>query len=191
MKIIGITGGIGSGKSVVSRILRNRGEAVYDCDREAKRIMDTYPTVLRALNERFGDEVCPAEGPINRPALSKKVFSSDEHREWLNGLVHELVRLDFAAHCSARMETNPLGAYYVESAIMATSGLERLCDEIWVVDAPEEERIRRVAGRDGLSEVEIQSRIESQRKEMDLLQASGVPLRFIDNSGKVSLLHSI
>lgn len=191
MKIIGITGGIGGGKSVVSRILRLKGHEVYDCDREAKRIMDTYPSVLKALNERFGDEVCPPAGPINRPNLAKIVFSSEHHLHWLNRLVHDSVRLDFLSRCSAQMETNPFATMYVESAILASSGLAKHCDEVWVVDASEEERIRRVTARDRLSEAEITLRIESQRKEMKLLRESGVPLRIIDNSGDASLLEQI
>ncbi len=65
--MIGICGGIGSGKSVVSRVLRLRGEHVYDCDLEAKRIMDSSEEVLDALHERYGDVVCPVGGPICRP----------------------------------------------------------------------------------------------------------------------------
>lgn len=187
MKMIGITGGIGSGKSVVSRILRLRGIPVYDCDREAKRIMDTSAEVLTALHDRFGDEVCPVGGPIHRPNLSRHVFGDDRHREWLNALVHRLVREDLAAW-NDRHVADGADVCFVESAIMATSGLAALCDEVWVVDAPEEVRIQRVTGRDGLPETEIRRRIDSQRREMEFLKKSGVRVKVIDNSDISPLL---
>lgn len=187
MTLIGITGGIGSGKSVVSRILRLRGEAVYDCDLEAKRIMDESEEVLTALNERFGDEVCPVGGPIDRKALSRHVFGSDEHRLWLNSLVHRLVREDIILW-SKVLEESGATRCYVESAILATSGLTAICDEIWIVTAPEKERIERVKGRDGLDEEDIRKRIESQKEEQRLVLAAGIPVRTIDNGSKASLL---
>lgn len=192
MITIGICGGIGSGKSVVSRILRLRGYAVYDCDSEARRIMDESEAVLLALNDRFGDDVCPAGGPINRPALSRHVFGSDEVRLWLNALVHRLVREDI---CTWLKELPQSGkniyrkeALYVESAILASSGLAALCDEIWIVTAPEEERISRVKNRDNFDEESVRRRIRSQEEEERLIHDSGIPIRVIDNSSPSSLL---
>lgn len=189
MTLIGITGGIGSGKSVVSRILRLRGEAVYDCDLEAKRIMDESEEVLTALNERFGDKVCPVGGPINRKALSRHVFGNDEHRLWLNSLVHRLVRVDIILWQN-QFEKSGASTVFVESAILASSGLAAICDEIWIVTAPEEERIERVKGRDGLDEEDIRKRIESQKEEERLVLAAGIPVRTIDNGSKASLLEA-
>lgn len=180
--MIGICGGIGSGKSVVSRILRLRGEPVYDCDLEAKRIMDSSEEVLAALHERFGDDVCPLNGPIRRPELARRVFASDEERLWLNSLVHRLVREDVEKWHAARMAEG-YGRCFVESAIIATSGLAAMCDEIWLVTASEEVRIARIKQRDSLSEEAIRSRIRAQQEEERQLKASGVPIRIIDNSG--------
>ena len=180
--MIGICGGIGSGKSVVSRILRLRGEPVYDCDLEAKRIMDSSAEVLAALNKRYGDAVCPSGGPILRPELARRVFGNDEERLWLNSLVHRLVREDVGRWHSVRMAAG-YGRCFVESAIIATSGLAAMCDEIWLVTASEEVRIARIKQRDSLSEEAIKSRIRAQQEEERLLNVSGVPIRIIDNSG--------
>ena len=180
--MIGICGGIGSGKSVVSRILRLRGEPVYDCDLEAKRIMDSSAEVLVALNKRYGDAVCPYGGPILRPELARRVFASDEERLWINSLVHRLVREDVEKWHAARMAEG-YGRCFVESAIIATSGLAAMCDEIWLVTASEEVRIARIMQRDSLSEEAIKSRISAQQEEERQLKASGVPIRIIDNSG--------
>ena len=187
MITIGITGGIGSGKSVVSRMLRLRGYDVYDCDLEAKRIMDESEEVLKALNGRFGDEVCAAGGPINRPQLARHVFSSDQHRLWLNSLVHRLVKDDVRGW-RGRLRQAGREVCYVESAILASSGLAAMCDEVWLVTAPEEERIARVMARDGADEKHIRERIRSQQQEERLLRESGIPLRPIPNGNADTLL---
>ncbi len=188
--IIGICGGIGSGKSVVSRVLRLRGEAVYDCDLEAKRIMDSSRDVLEALNERYGDIVCPAAGPICRPELAKRVFSCDNERLWLNSLVHRLVRED-VKKWHETMTKEGHSRCFVESAILATSGLARMCSEIWIVDAYEEVRIARIKLRDSIDEDAIRKRILSQREEELLLKSSDTPISIIDNSGVIPLLTQI
>ncbi|MDE5997891.1 MAG: dephospho-CoA kinase [Muribaculaceae bacterium] len=176
-----------TGKSVVGRVLRLRGEAVYDCDLEAKRIMDCSREVLEALNERYGDEVCPVGGPICRPELAKRVFGNDEERLWLNSLVHRLVREDVERWHEAKA-SEAYGRCFVESAILATSGLAHMCDEIWIVTASEDVRIARIESRDSLDEESIQKRIRSQKEEEALLSTLNIPLRVIDNSGVLPLL---
>ena len=189
-KMIGICGGIGSGKSVVSRILRLRDEAVYDCDLEAKRIMDSSEEVIQALHVRYGDEVCPAQGPICRPELARRVFGSDIERLWLNGLVHRLVRMDVEQWSGARLAEGR-SRCFVESAILAASGLAAMCGEIWIVTAPDKVRIERVKMRDHLSEEAILGRIRSQEEEEMALKASGIPLRVIDNSGSLPVTEQL
>lgn len=188
--MIGICGGIGSGKSVVSRILRLRGEPVYDCDLEAKRIMDSSDEVLCALNERYGDSVCPKGGPICRPELARRVFSCDEERLWINSLVHRLVREDVAGWRDEQL-SDVHARCFVESAILASSGLAQMCDEIWLVTASEEVRVERIKMRDSLDEVAIRKRIESQQEEERLTAAAGAPVKIIDNSGEISILDQI
>ena len=174
----------------MSRILRLRGEAVYDCDLEAKRIMDSSHEVLRALHERYGEAVCPASGPICRPELARRVFGSDAERMWLNALVHRLVREDVARWHAARMAEGR-GRCFVESAILATSGLAEMCDDVWLVTASEAVRVARIRQRDSLAEDAILSRIRSQQEEVRLLEACGKPIRVIDNSGDESLVYGM
>ena len=188
--LIGICGGIGSGKSVVSRVLRLRGERVYDCDLEAKRLMDSSDDVIAALHERYGDAVCPAGGPICRPELARRVFDSDEERLWLNSLVHQLVRVDVAAWHDALIFKGRQRCF-VESAILVTSGLAEMCDEIWMVTASEDVRIARISSRDSLDEEAIRKRIRSQEEEEQKIAASEVRVRIIDNSGRLPLLPQI
>ncbi len=185
--MIGICGGIGSGKSVVSRILRLRGEHVYDCDLEAKRIMDSSAEVLDALHERYGDAVCPEGGPICRPELARRVFGNDDERLWLNALVHKLVRVDVAAWHDLLI-LDGCERCFVESAILAGSGLAAMCDEIWLVTASEEIRTARIKLRDSIDEEAIKKRILSQQEEERLIHEAGIPVRIIDNSGSRPLL---
>lgn len=190
MKLIGITGGIGCGKSVVSRILRLRAVHVYDCDLKARRIMDESEEVLSALNIRFGDEVCPKGGSIDRKALARHVFGSDEHRLWLNALVHRLVRSDLKAWCS-ELEQAGADVCFVESAILASSAIADFCDEVWVITASDEVRTARVASRDGADPASIAARMKVQTEEERILNEKGVPLRFISNNPSDSILRQL
>lgn len=188
--IIGISGGIGSGKSVVSRLLRLRGEAVYDCDIEARRLMDSSAEVLRELNIRYGEKVCSPQGLINRTELAQRIFSNDTERQWLNSLVHCMVREDVSTWANSLFAAGHKRCF-VESAIPATSGLTAMCSRIIIVEAPESLRIARVRDRDGFDESSIHQRIMSQRKEDRLTRESGCHVITICNDNITSVLASI
>ena len=117
------------------------------------------------------------------------MFSSDDHRVWLNQLVHGLVRRDVEQWYRER-ETERRDCF-VESAIIASSGLAGMCDEIWLVCAPQEQRMARVKGRDGLSAGSILARIRSQEEELNLLSRIDVKVRRIDNGDTDSLLRQL
>lgn len=181
----GIAGGIGAGKSVVSRILRLRGFGVYDCDCRAKEIMDNDEEILSSLHSHFGESVVNIlQRKINRAELASIVFSIEEERLWLNELVHDAVRRDIMCwHKSAK------GNIFVESAIIVESGLAGLCSEVWYVDASAEVRIARVLARNPELTLEnIQARIRSQESERNALYSSGIPIRQILNDGTTPLL---
>lgn len=166
-RLIGLTGGIGSGKSVVSRILRIRGCSVYDCDLEARRLMDGSEDVCRRLKDRWGEDIYDACGRLDRRRVAEFVFGDDSERAWLDALVHGLVR-DDVRRWQDRHAAEPL--LFVESAILCTSGLAMMCREVWVVTAPVDVRMARIRIRNGLTEVQARSRIDAQRHEADLLR---------------------
>lgn len=172
-EVIGITGGIGAGKSVVSRILRLKGYPVYDCDSEARSLMESSEEILAALQGRFGEECILECGGLNRGYIASRVFNDAEELTWLNALVHGAVREDVRdwveVHASAGKEI-----LFVESAILYTSGLDKMCERIWLVTAPEEMRLERAMQRGGASEEDLRRRIESQRMEFDALPAGKV-----------------
>ncbi|MBO7283171.1 MAG: dephospho-CoA kinase [Alistipes sp.] len=157
---VGITGGIGSGKSTVCRMLAERGVAIYDADSRAKELMATSESLRQALVENFGAETFTAEG-LNRAYLAGRVFNDAEQLRLLNSLVHPAVIADFEAWAE---EQN--GQYVVfESAILFEAGLENRVDVVVAVMAPESLRVERVMARDGHSKEQVMARIKSQMSD--------------------------
>lgn len=157
-----ITGGIGSGKSVVSRVLRAMGYTVYDCDSRAKALMDGSAEIHRRLASEISPSTLNADGTINRPELSRLVFGDASRLAVLNSIVHGAVFDDIRAVHAAMSEGETL---YVETAIPVSSGMDRMADRVWEVTAPEHLRIERVERRSGLNLDQIRARIEAQRSE--------------------------
>lgn len=154
-----ITGGIGAGKSVISRILRTLGYEVFDCDIEARRLMDADPEIKRRLKEEISPETVTDNGTIDRRRLSEIVFADKSMLEKLNAIVHASVRDEIDRWRSHPERTNRL---FVETAILYESGLDRMVDDVWCVTAPEDIRIARVIARNNCSEDDVRARIESQ-----------------------------
>lgn len=183
MKRIGITGGIGSGKSVVSNLLRVMGYPVYDTDSEARRLMNTSTELKRQIVEAFGPDVY-AGGVLDRPRLASLVFGNPEQIARLNAIVHPAVRHDFdrwSRSCRADI-------CFVESAILYESHLDHLVDEVWLVTAPEALRIERVQQRSGLTPDEVRRRIASQMSDEERGRRA---THLICNDGRESLIATV
>lgn len=163
--IIGLTGGIGAGKSVVSRICRGMGYQVYDCDSEAKRIMDGSESIRRALLNRFGNQCFTVGNNIDRKFLASRIFSNEENRQWLNSIVYKVVREDVKRWA----DSVPDRICMVESAVLHESRLDELTEAIWLIDAPEHTRIKRVIERNNATEKEVRARIATQNAEIKML----------------------
>lgn len=150
----GITGGIGSGKSYVCRLLQKRGYEVYDCDNAAKRLIRTSPEIRRDLTDLIGSDTYFEEGGggrkdkkyiLNKKAVAEFLLASEENAHAIDRIVHPAVFQDFIES----------GMEWMESAIIFESGIYRLVDRIIVVTAPEEVRIQRVMQRDGISREKV------------------------------------
>lgn len=183
-KISGITGGIGAGKSMVSRILRCNGFPVYDCDYEAGILMNHNPEIIRKIISCAGEESY-SEGSLNRKYLASLIFNNPEKRREINQIVHKAVKEDFIRFA----EISFSDWIFVESAILFSSKIEELCQDVWIVDAPAQIRIDRVKERSNLDEEEIRKRMDSQESEYLLISEE----KRIDiiNDGKTSLLDEI
>lgn len=161
MRTIAVTGGIGSGKSVVCRILSAMGYEVYDCDSEAKAIMDTDAGMKRRIAREIAAGAVGEDGRLDRKAIADVVFADARKLEALNSIVHGAVRDDISRR-ARRAECRGAQLFFVETAILYESGLDRMVDEVWEVTAPEEIRIRRAMRRDGSDYDRIKARVEAQ-----------------------------
>lgn len=161
---LGITGGIGSGKSYVSRRLEERQVPVYDTDTEAKRLMLTDAVIREGLVALLGPEVYQ-DGALNKPLLARYLFSDAEHARRVNALVHPRVRQDFEAWAAAREGACAVVA--LESAILFEAGFEDAVDAVLLVAAPLELRIQRAMQRDGASEAQIRARVQAQMDDAE------------------------
>ena len=161
MKTLGITGGIGSGKSTVTAMLRDLGAPVFDADLEARRIMEDDPDVRRAIAAAFGDDAYDHAGRLNRPFLAARVFGDDAAVQRLNSIVHPRVHEAFRrTRDDAQVQGVPVLVY--EAALIFESGGDRLLDAVAVVDAPEEVRIARTMARDESTREQVVARMRHQ-----------------------------
>lgn len=183
--LIALTGGIGSGKSVVSKILLAMGYPVYDCDSMAKQIMDADLDIHTRLCEEIHPQSV-VEGVIDRALISKIVFEDKAALARLNAIVHSAVKADLNRWVASR-QTSGAKKVFVETAILIQSGLIDRVDDIWEVFAPIDVRIERVKKRNGLSESQIRARIESQKSE----SLEGIAHKTICNSPEDALLPQI
>lgn len=159
--LIGITGGIGSGKSTICRALAAAGYPVYDTDREAKRIIVEDEAVRAKMIALFGPDIYD-EDVYFTDRVAAQVFADPKKLAALNGIVHPAVVAD------VRRWANGESCFFVESAILYSSGLAELCDKVVWVDAPEEVRIARTIKRDGTDINKVRARIRAQRDDRDL-----------------------
>ena len=160
---VGVTGGIGSGKSTVCALLAEYGVPVYYSDAEAKRLMNESEQLREAIIQSFGTE-CYTEQGLNREYLSSKVFGNGEALAQLNAIVHPAVREDFRAWADGQR-----ASYVVfESAILFEAAFENEVDTTLAVMAPFEERVRRTMQRDGSLREDVERRIKHQMSDEEL-----------------------
>ena len=172
---VGITGGIGSGKSTVCAILAEFGVAVYDSDSRAKRLMNEDNTLRERLVERFGSNVYCAEG-LNRRYLAERVFGNPEELKALNAIVHPAVMDDFD-----RWALEQEGSYVVlESAILFEASLDKRVDVSVAVMAPKELRIERAMQRDGAQREQIVARMNNQISDQERVERAKYTIVNID-----------
>lgn len=157
-RLIAITGGIGSGKSIISDILRAMGHKVYDCDTRAKALMDTDESIKNDLIDLISIDAVRNDRTIDRKLLSEIVFNDPDALSRLNSIVHKAVRADLRRW----RDTSSDKTVWVETAILYASRLDREVDEVWEVTAPSELRVQRVMKRNSMSRKQVLARISSQ-----------------------------
>lgn len=181
--LIAVTGGIGSGKSVVTKVLATMSYPIYDTDSQARRLMTTDETLKQDLIREFGPTVYYEDGTLNRTGLASQVFNNPEALGRLNTIVHPAVSRDLQRwydHCNSQQA-------FVETAILYQSGLDAVVDAVWRVDAPVQVRIDRVMLRSNLTESQVAERIRAQQSEENHGNADAV----IVNDGVTPILPQI
>ena len=163
---VGLTGGIGSGKSTVCRMFEELGAHCYDCDSRAKWLMQNDEELREELVALFGAEVYGADGTLDRARLAAEVFGNSERLAALNGAVHPAVGRDWERWCAER-EVEGVAYAIMESAILFDCGFDSKVDRTVTVSAPEELRIERAVARDNAPAEVIRRRIEAQMSDAE------------------------
>lgn len=165
MKVIGITGGIGSGKSLVAKILKEKyGAYVLDTDGIAKKQMEPGGVSYQAVVDCFGREILAEDESVDRRKLAAVVFENKDKLLKLNELTHPKVLIEVNAAIRALREKGTVPYIIVETALMIESGYDCICDEVWYVYTPEEERRKRLKKERSYSDDKINSIFEKQSK---------------------------
>ncbi|AVM56723.1 dephospho-CoA kinase [Bacteroides heparinolyticus] len=158
---IGITGGIGSGKSIVSHLLQVMGIPVYISDAEAKRLICSDPFIRKGLQALLGKDIYSGN-TLNKQLLASYLFASPEHAQIINGIIHPRVKENFRQWVHHQINTWVVG---IESAILVEAGFTDEVDVVVMIYAPEELRISRAIRRDTSSRELIEKRIQSQMND--------------------------
>ena len=175
-KIIGLTGGIGSGKSTVAHYIASKGIPVYIADAAAKEIMEQQG-VIAQIKQVFHQNVITSDGKLDRKVIGQLVFTSPELLKKLNAIVHPLVKTHFIDW----LQQHKTASFVIkEVAILFESGGNKECDKVILVTAPEAIRIQRTMLRDNTSQEAILNRIQNQLSDAEKIQKSDFVISNID-----------
>lgn len=183
---IGVTGGIGSGKSFLSSMLKERGIPVFDSDTEAKKLMLTDVFIISSLKSLLGEDVYTG-GKLNKPLLASYIFSSADNAAKINSIVHPRVKKAFLSWADERFSGGDR-VVAIESAILFESGFSDAVDKIVTVVAPIDVRVSRVMSRDSTTRDKVMERINSQMGDDEKISKSDF---IIENDGRKPLNEQI
>ena len=184
-RIIGLTGGIASGKSTVTSYLKEKGYPVIDADRVVHDLQAPGGALYRVLVEHFGREILDESGELDRAVLGQRIFSNPRERDWSNRVQGQLIREALAVARDRQAAQSDL--FFMDIPLLIEQGYEEWFEAVWLVAVSKETQLKRLMERNHLSEVEAQERIASQmpleakRSRVDLV---------IDNNGDLADLYA-
>ncbi|MFH1651980.1 MAG: dephospho-CoA kinase [Chloroflexota bacterium] len=184
MRIIGLTGGIGTGKSTVARFLEEMGARVIDADRVGHEALKSGGEVFRQVVAAFGEGILGEDGEIDRARLGKIVFARAADRRKLNAIIHPAMQEMVAAQLKT-LRNQGVEAVVLDAPLLLDEGWQSLVDEVWVTTAPENTVIARTQARTRLPPEEIRARIRSQMPAAEKVKRADA---VIENSGTVEEL---
>jgi len=181
--VVGVTGGIGSGKSAVTGRFEQRGIVVVDADLAARIIVEPGKPALKAIAEHFGDDVLRADGSLDRAALRSRVFSNESERRWLEQLTHPLIGQEILDQIEASRSPYTV----LSSPLLLETSQKGLANCVVVVDVPEEVQLQRTMQRDDNDEAQVRRIMAAQMPRQDRLERADM---VIDNTGSLDDLDS-
>ncbi|MCR4397711.1 MAG: dephospho-CoA kinase [Firmicutes bacterium] len=184
MVVIGLTGGIASGKSTVSSVLRELGAEIVDADLIGREIVKRGSPAWNAIRREFGDGILRPDGSIDRPKLGALVFSNRAALRKLNELTHPDIRRVVRERIAAASQRpgGPPPAVVVDAAVLFEAGIDSLVDVVWLVEVDPETQAKRLMARDGFSPETARARISAQAA---FKKSTEKPVVVIDNTGSV------
>lgn len=185
-KRIGLTGGMGAGKSTVTAYLRALGAHVVDADVASRKAVEPGSEGLRLLAGRYGAGILKPDGSLNRRALADIVFTSDSERLAVNAILHPMVRSILLEEERQIRKQEPDTVVFWDVPLLIESGMHTDMDEVWLVTAEEATRVARIMQRDGCSEQDALARI---RRQMPEEEKKAYAHRLLDNSGDEAALY--
>lgn len=185
MLLVGLTGGLGAGKSTVARMLADRGAILVDADELARRALEPGSRAYRQVCDLFGDEVVTASGELDRAAIAATVFSDPERRRALESIVHPEVFRMLAETVEARRGTDDIIVF--DAPLIVETGFHDACDVVVVVTALEEERVARATRDRGMTADQARARIGAQIGDAEREAVADVVIR---NDGDVDQLEA-
>lgn len=184
MEIIGITGGIGSGKSTVSKYVEHKGFKIIDADKIARKLLDIGEDAYTKTVEFFGDDILNPDKSIDRKKLGNIVFSSKEKRKILNKITHGEVEKKILREIKESEEKEKI--VFLDVPLLFEVGMDKLCDKVWLIVADEEVKIQRLLKRDKITRREIVEKFKSQMPDKEKKERADF---VIDNSKKEEALY--
>ena len=178
-KIIGLTGGIASGKSTVTSYLREKGYTVIDADRVVHDLQAQGGELYQALVEHFGTEILLDTGDLDRPALAERIFSSQKEITWSNQVQGEMIRKALARERDRLAETEDL--FFMDIPLLIEQGYLDWFDQVWLVYVTEDTQLERLMERNALTEDQVRDRLAAQ---MSLEEKKALVDLVIDNNSK-------
>lgn len=180
MEVIGLTGGIGTGKSTASDFLREAGFVVIDADQIAREVVEPGEPLLAELQQAFGDSILMDDGTLDRKGLAGIVFSDKTKRRQLDRIMHGRIIEVIKQRISFYMRHEEYKGIIIDAPLLFETGLEEYCNRVWLLVADKKIRIVRVCERDGATPQEVEARINNQ---LDDTEKRALADLVIDNSG--------
>ena len=168
MYVVGLTGGIASGKTTVADLIAAQGINLVDADIVAREVVAIGSDGLKQISAHFGEQILQDDGSLNRALLREKIFSNDVNKQWLNNLLHPMIRAELLAQLAA--SNSPYTLLVVP--LLVENKLTTLCDHVLVVDVEEQVQITRTIARDKVSAEQVEAIIQSQATREQRLAAA-------------------